>query len=115
MRFLHPWAETPSNYKESRFKIPEIITQACISGESQYIVAPWIFFRSCDLDSLLFVLPGSELSITDITEYRYFGPLKPCRQCKYEKDYNTVPLDLIISHGFEHIDPQSRVLNYCFQ
>jgi len=25
-------------------------------------------------------------------------------------------MDFVInSHGFEHIDPQSRVLNYCFQ
>jgi len=26
------------------------------------------------------VLPGSELSITEITEYTYFSPLKPCRE-----------------------------------
>ena len=28
-------------------------------------------------DSLLLVLPGSELSITEITEYSYFSPFKP--------------------------------------
>ena len=28
------------------------------------------------------VLPGSELSITQITEYKYFSPLKPSRDIK---------------------------------
>jgi len=41
------------------------------------------------------VLPGSELSITEITEYIYFSPLKPCREFKYKSEYNTVPVKLI--------------------
>ena len=46
------------------------------------------------------VLPGSELSITEITEYIYFSPLKPRREFKYESEYNTVPVDLIIESVF---------------
>jgi len=40
------------------------------------------------------VLPGSELSITEITEY--FSPLKPCREFIYKSELNIVPVDLII-------------------
>jgi len=32
------------------------------------------------------VLPGSELSITEITEYTYFSPLKPCLEFKYKSE-----------------------------
>jgi len=32
------------------------------------------------------VLPGSLFSITEITEYRYFSPLKPIRECKYKSE-----------------------------
>ena len=32
------------------------------------------------------VLPGSELSITDITEYTYFSPIKPCREFRYKNE-----------------------------
>ena len=34
----------------------------------------------------LLVLPGSELSITEITEYTYFSPLKPCRELMYKSE-----------------------------
>jgi len=34
--------------------------------------------------SILLVLPGSESTITEITEYSYFSPLKPCREFKYK-------------------------------
>jgi len=30
------------------------------------------------------VLPGSLLSITEMTEYTYFSPLKPCSEFKYQ-------------------------------
>jgi len=32
------------------------------------------------------VLPGSLLSITEITEYRYFSPLKPVRELRYKRE-----------------------------
>ena len=32
------------------------------------------------------VLPGSELSITDITDHEYFSPLYPSRELKYKSD-----------------------------
>jgi len=44
----------------------------------------------------LLVLPGSELSITEITEYTYFSPLKPCRELMYKSESTTVPVDLFI-------------------
>jgi len=48
------------------------------------------------VDSRFLVLPGSELTITKITEYIYFSLLKPCREFKYKSELNTVPVDLII-------------------
>jgi len=42
------------------------------------------------------VLPGSLLSITEITEYTYFSPLKPNREFRYKSEQNIVPMDLII-------------------
>ena len=48
------------------------------------------------VDSRFLVLPGSELTITKITEYKYFSPLKPCREFKYKSELNAVPVDLII-------------------
>ena len=42
------------------------------------------------------VLPGSELSVTEITEYYYVSPYKPCREFQYTSEYHTVPVDLII-------------------
>jgi len=41
------------------------------------------------------VLQGSLLSITEITEYRYFSPLKPTRELRHKSEYNIVPMDLI--------------------
>jgi len=41
------------------------------------------------------VLPGSELSITEITEYTCFSPLKPCRNFINKSQSNTVPGNLI--------------------
>jgi len=38
------------------------------------------------VDSRFLVLPGSESTITEITEYMYFSPLKDCREFKYESD-----------------------------
>jgi len=38
------------------------------------------------VDSRFLVLPGSESTITEITEYTYFSPLKPCREFKYKSD-----------------------------
>jgi len=35
------------------------------------------------------VLPGSELSITEITKYTYFSQIKPCREFRYECEYCT--------------------------
>ena len=32
------------------------------------------------------VLPGSLLSITEITEYRYFSSLKPIRELRYKSE-----------------------------
>jgi len=32
------------------------------------------------------VLPGSELSITEITQYKYFSPWKPSREFKYRSE-----------------------------
>jgi len=34
----------------------------------------------------LFVLPGSVFSITEITKYKYFSPLKPSNELKYESE-----------------------------
>jgi len=42
------------------------------------------------------VLPGSLLSITEITEYKYFSQLKPIRESKYKSECNIVPLVLIV-------------------
>jgi len=42
------------------------------------------------------VFPGSESSITEITEYKYFSPLKPSHEFEYKSELNTVPLDFII-------------------
>ena len=38
------------------------------------------------VDSLFLVLPGSESTITEIAEYIYFSPLKPCREFKYKSE-----------------------------
>jgi len=35
---------------------------------------------------LLIVFPGSELSITEITECKYFSPLKPIRELKHKSE-----------------------------
>jgi hypothetical protein len=48
------------------------------------------------VDSQFLVLPGSESTITEITEYMYFGPSKPRREFKYKSDLNILPVDLII-------------------
>jgi len=37
-------------------------------------------------DSQFLVLPGSESTITEITEYIYFSPLKPRREFKYKSE-----------------------------
>ena len=42
------------------------------------------------------VLPGSLLSITEITEYTYFSLTETLVEFKYESDLNIVPLGLII-------------------
>ena len=42
------------------------------------------------------VLPGSLLSITEITEYRYLSLLKPIRELRYKSEQNIVPMGLII-------------------
>jgi len=38
------------------------------------------------VDSRFLVLPGSESTITEITEYIYFSPLKPGREFKYTSE-----------------------------
>jgi len=38
------------------------------------------------VDSRFLVLPGSESTITEITEYIYFSPLKPRRDFKYKSE-----------------------------
>jgi len=48
------------------------------------------------VDSRFLILPGSESTITEITEYIYFGPSKPVREFKYKSECNTVPVNLII-------------------
>jgi len=48
------------------------------------------------VDSRFLVLPGSESTITKITEYIYFSPLKPCNEFEYKCDWNTVIVDLMI-------------------
>jgi len=50
------------------------------------------------VDSRFLVLPGSESTITEITEYMYFTPLKPRREFKYKSEQNTVPVDLSTEH-----------------
>jgi len=42
------------------------------------------------------VLPGSELSITEITVYTYFSPLETSREFTHKSEWNTVPVNLII-------------------
>ena len=37
------------------------------------------------VNSRFLVLPGSESTITEITEYTYFSPLKPFREFQYKK------------------------------
>ena len=49
------------------------------------------------VDSRFLVLPGSESTITEITEYIYFSPLKPSVNLNIKVN-NTVPVDLIIEH-----------------
>jgi len=48
------------------------------------------------VDSRFLVLPGSESTITEITEYIYFSPSKLRREFKYKSEKNSVPVDLII-------------------
>jgi len=48
------------------------------------------------VDCRFVVLPGSRSTITEITEYTYFSPLKPRREFEYKSEENTVPVDLII-------------------
>ena len=38
------------------------------------------------VDSRFLVLPDIESTITEITEYIYFSPLKPCREFTYKSD-----------------------------
>jgi len=38
------------------------------------------------VDSRFLVLPGSESTISEITEYIYFSPLKPFREFKYKSE-----------------------------
>ena len=38
------------------------------------------------VDSRFLVLAGSESTITEITEYTYFSPLKPRREFKYKSE-----------------------------
>ena len=38
------------------------------------------------VDSRFLVLPGSESTITEITEYTYFSPLRPCRAFIYKSE-----------------------------
>ena len=38
------------------------------------------------VDSRFLVLPGSESTITEITEYIYFSPSKPCREFTYKSE-----------------------------
>jgi len=57
-------------------------------------IALWSSTNGAIVHSL--VLPGSLLSITEITEYKYFGQLKPIRESKYKGERNIVPLVLII-------------------
>ena len=48
------------------------------------------------VDSRFLLLPGSESTITEITEYTYFSQLKPCPEFIYKSELNTVRVDLII-------------------
>jgi len=48
------------------------------------------------VDSRFLVLQGSESTITEITEYIYFSPLRPCREVIHKSESNTVPVELII-------------------
>jgi len=38
------------------------------------------------VDSRFLVLPGSESTITEITEYTCFSPLRPCHEFKYKSE-----------------------------
>ena len=49
------------------------------------------------VDSRSLVLPGSKSTITEITEYLNFSPLKPCREFEYKSELNTLRVDLIIA------------------
>jgi len=42
------------------------------------------------------VLPGSLLSITEITEYTSFSSSKPIHELRYKSELNIVPMELII-------------------
>jgi len=46
------------------------------------------------------VLPGNKLSITEITDYKYFGLLKPSREFRFKSELNIVTLVLIIEPIF---------------
>jgi len=45
----------------------------------------------------ILVLAGSQSTITEITEYIHFSPLKPSHELKCKSEQNIVPLDLIIA------------------
>jgi len=47
-------------------------------------------------DCPFLVWPGSLLSINEITEYKYFSPLKRSRGLKYKSELNIVPVVFII-------------------
>ena len=48
------------------------------------------------VDSRFLVMPSSESTITEITEYLQLGPKKPCSAFLHKSEKNTVPVDLII-------------------
>jgi len=47
-------------------------------------IALWSFTNGAIVHFL--VLPGSLLSITEITEYKYYSLLKPIRELKYKSE-----------------------------
>ena len=97
VRFLHhddSWAvaTAASQNKDNTFRGEKKTTRW--NPPIMQEIAPWSSTNGAIADFL--VLPGSLLSITEITEWKYFSPLKPIRELKYESEQNIVPLVLII-------------------
>jgi len=81
---------TPTTWIRKKSNINENTAYCLWSVISQFSTAQECTDRTLAVhervDSRFLVLPGSESTITETTEYIYFSPSKPCREFKYKSD-----------------------------